>query len=78
MKVAFLDLKTHHARRLTEFEAAIRQVVENNAFAGGPFVERFEKQFAPFCDCHYAVGLGSGLRRFGWFCLRAVLAQGTK
>lgn len=70
MKVPFLDLKTHHAPRLAEFEAAIQEVIESNAFAGGPFVDRFEKDFAAFCDCHYAIGLGSGTEAL-WLVLLA-------
>ncbi len=70
MKVPFLDLKTHHAPNLPEFEAAIREVIESNAFAGGPFVESFEKDFAAYCDCNYAIGLGSGTEAL-WLVLLA-------
>src|SRR5262249_2398183 len=54
-----------------EFEAAIREVVRNLAFAGGPFVTKFEGEFAPFCDCHSAVGLGSGTEAL-WLSLLAL------
>jgi hypothetical protein len=42
-KVPFLDLKAHHAPLINEFDDAIRTVIESSAFAGGPFVERFEE-----------------------------------
>jgi len=42
MKVPFLDLKAHHAPFIEKFDRAIREVIENSAFAGGPFVEKFE------------------------------------
>lgn len=35
-------------------------MLDNTAFAGGPFVEKFEKEFASFCQCDFAVGVGSG------------------
>ncbi len=70
MKVPFLDLKAHHAPNLASFELAIREVIESGAFAGGPFVDGFEQDFAAFCDCRYAVGLGSGTEAL-WLVLLA-------
>ena len=48
MKVPFLDLKAHHTPMIDEFDGAIREVIESSAFAGGPFVERFEEEFAAY------------------------------
>ncbi|MGI9087585.1 MAG: DegT/DnrJ/EryC1/StrS family aminotransferase [Chthoniobacterales bacterium] len=70
MNVPFLDLKAHHAPHLAEFEDAIRQVIATSAFAGGPFVSAFEKDFAAYCDCEYAIGLGSGTEAL-WLVLLA-------
>src|SRR5678816_750996 len=60
MKVPFLDLKAHHAPLIDKFDRAIRQVIESSAFAGGPFVERFEEEFAAYCGSSYAIGVGNG------------------
>src|SRR5262249_57265708 len=60
MKVPFLDLKAHHAPMIDEFDAAIREVIKSSAFAGGPFVERFEEEFATYCGSKYAIGVGHG------------------
>src|SRR5436853_114742 len=60
MKVPFLDLKAHHAPIIDEFDGAIREVIESSAFAGGPFVEKFEEEFAAFCGSSYAIGVGNG------------------
>ena len=49
MKVPFLDLKAHHAPLIEKFDRAIREVIESSAFAGGPFVEKFEEEFAAYC-----------------------------
>jgi dTDP-4-amino-4,6-dideoxygalactose transaminase len=71
MKVPFLDLKSHHAPMLKEINGAIRDVVENSAFAGGPFVERFEEDFAAYCNSSYAIGVGSGTDAL-WLVLLAL------
>ena len=71
MKVPFLDLKTHHAPLLGEINAAIQEVIESGAFAGGPFVVGFETDFAAYCDRPYAVGVGSGTEAL-WLALLAL------
>ncbi len=71
MQVPFLDLKSHHAPMLTEINGAIRDVIESTAFAGGPFVERFEEDFAAYCNSSYAIGLGSGTEAL-WLTLMAL------
>jgi dTDP-4-amino-4,6-dideoxygalactose transaminase len=60
MNVPFLDLKAQYAAIKNEIHAAIGEVMENTAFAGGPFVARFEQEFARFCNCKHAVGVGNG------------------
>ncbi|MBN2312531.1 MAG: DegT/DnrJ/EryC1/StrS family aminotransferase [Sedimentisphaerales bacterium] len=60
MKVPFLDLKAQYESIKDEIDAAIQDVIERTAFAGGPFVERFESEFASFCQSSFAIGCGSG------------------
>jgi dTDP-4-amino-4,6-dideoxygalactose transaminase len=60
MKVPFLDLKTQGAAIRGEVDAAIGKVLDEAAFAGGPFVKAFEDEFARFCGCTHAVGVGNG------------------
>src|SRR5256712_4205760 len=60
MKVPFLDLKAHHAPLIDKFDRAIREVIESSAFAGGPFVEKFEEEFATFCGSSSAIAVGNG------------------
>lgn len=69
-KIPFLDLAAHHAPLRAEFDAAIGEVIDQGAFAGGPVVEQFETEFASFCDSRYAIGLGSGTEAL-WFALLA-------
>jgi dTDP-4-amino-4,6-dideoxygalactose transaminase len=70
-KVPYFDLKTHHASLRIELNAAIQEVIEEGAFAGGPFVARFEEDFAAYCDCPHAIGVGSGTEAL-WLCLLAL------
>lgn len=60
MKVPFLDLKAQYESIKSQMNAAIQEVINQTAFAGGPFVERFEKDFAAFCKCKYAIACSSG------------------
>ena len=71
MKVPFLDLRIQYESIKEEIEDAIKNVIESCAFAGGPFVEEFEKEFASFCGCRYAVGVGSGTEAL-WLSLLAM------
>jgi dTDP-4-amino-4,6-dideoxygalactose transaminase len=45
---------------MPELLDAFVQVTEASAFAGGPFVARFEAEFAAYCQARYALGVGSG------------------
>jgi len=70
MKIPFLDLKAHHAPLRAEFEKALRDVIDSGIFAGGPVVVNFEEEFARFCQCPHAIGLGSGTEAV-WLALLA-------
>ena len=71
MQVPYLDLKAHHEPLKDELNAAIQEVIAVNAFAGGPFVEKFERDFAVFCECQHAVGVGNGTDAL-WLALLAL------
>jgi dTDP-4-amino-4,6-dideoxygalactose transaminase len=60
MKVPFLDLKAQGTAIRGEVDAAIGKVLDEAAFAGGPFVKAFEDEFARFCGSAHAVGVGNG------------------
>ena len=71
MKVPFLDLKAQHAPLIEKFDRAIHEVIESSAFAGGPFVEKFEEEFAAFCGSTYAIAVGNGTDAL-WLALLAL------
>src|SRR5207248_3895560 len=56
---------------MAEFLEAFRQVTDTSAFAGGPFVARFETEFAAFCQTRHALGVGSGTDAL-WLSLLAL------
>jgi dTDP-4-amino-4,6-dideoxygalactose transaminase len=60
MHVPFLDLKAQHDPLKAEILSAMGEVIDCNAFAGGPFVKKFEEEFAAYCHTKFAVGLGNG------------------
>jgi dTDP-4-amino-4,6-dideoxygalactose transaminase len=71
MKVPFLDLHAHHQPIREQLDAAIRDVIDSGAFAGGPFVAKFEQEFAAYCGAAHAVGVGNGTDAL-WFALLAL------
>jgi len=71
MNVPFLNLKIQYESIRNEIQDAIHQVIENTAFAGGPFVARFEEEFARFCGCRHAIGVGNGTDAL-WLSLLAL------
>jgi dTDP-4-amino-4,6-dideoxygalactose transaminase len=70
IRVPFLDLEAHHAPLRGDFDRAIAEVIDSGAFAGGPFVEKFEEAFATYCGSRYAIGVGSGTEAL-WLSLLA-------
>ena len=71
MKVPFLDLKAQHDPFRAEFLEAIATVIDQNAFAGGPYVAKFEQEFAAFCKTTHAIGVGNGTDAL-WLSLLAL------
>lgn len=70
MKVPFVDLKIQYEAMRQEVASALQAVLDQTAFAGGPFVARFEKKFAEFCGARHAVGVSSGTAAL-WLALLA-------
>jgi len=71
MNVPFLDLKTQYLSIKPEIQNALQQVLDATAFAGGPFVAQFEKEFAAFCQAEHCVGVGNGTDAL-WMALLAL------
>jgi dTDP-4-amino-4,6-dideoxygalactose transaminase len=78
LHVPFVDLHAQNQALMPELVDAFRKVAETSAFAGGPFVARFETEFAAFCNARYALGVGSGTDAL-WLSLLALgVGQGDE
>ena len=71
VQVPFLDLKAHHDPIREEVMAALNEVIDANAFAGGKFVAKFEEEYARFCESKFCIGVGNGTDSL-WFSLLAL------
>lgn len=61
VSVPFVDLAAQQASIQTEIGAAIHRVLSECNFVLGPQIEEFERDFARFAGCEYAVGVSNGL-----------------
>jgi len=78
MKVPFSNLHAQHQPIREQLDAAIGDVIDKSAFAGGPFVTAFENEFARYCECKHFIGLGSGTDAL-WLSLLALeVGQGDE
>lgn len=59
-KIPLVDLKAQYATIRDEVRAAIDAVLDDAAFIGGPYLERFEAEFAAFSGVKYVVGVSNG------------------
>ncbi len=78
MNVPFLDLQAQHAPLRSELDHAIAKVIDAGAFAGGPFVESFENDFAAFCGSKHAIGVGNGTDALWLALLACGIGQGDE
>ena len=59
--IAFLDVLAACAELRPQIDAAIARVLQSGCYIGGEEVERFETDWAAFCETRQAVGVGNGL-----------------
>lgn len=78
MKVLFLDLKAQYDGIKSDINTAIQEVIDSCAFAGGPFVEKFEQEFCTYCDSNYAIGVGSGTEALWLTLLSLEIGKGDE
>jgi dTDP-4-amino-4,6-dideoxygalactose transaminase len=78
MAIPFLTLKAQHQPLKQEILAAVSEVLDSTAFAGGHYVTKFEQEFAAYCQVKHAVGVGNGTDAL-WFALLALgIGQGDE
>lgn len=60
VKIEFSDLGKLHREIDGQINQVIKKVIKRSDFILGKEVSLFEKEFAKFCHCRYAVGVSSG------------------
>jgi dTDP-4-amino-4,6-dideoxygalactose transaminase len=58
--IPFVDLQAQHRALKKDIETAVVNVLDSANFVLGAAVERFEANFAAYCECRHAVALNSG------------------
>jgi len=61
LTVPFLDLQAAYLELRAEIDAAVARVLQSGHYIGGPEVERFEADFARYCEAAECIGVGNGL-----------------
>lgn len=71
VSVPYVALPLQMRRIKGELMAAVEDVLESGQYVMGPYLERFERQFADYCGVRYAVGVSDGTAAL-IFALRAI------
>lgn len=58
--IKFLDLAAQYQAIKTEIDIAIGDVIAKSAFIGGEYVQRFEADFAQYCNVEHCIGVANG------------------
>lgn len=58
--VPLVDLRPQNAEVMAEVRAGLDEVCADGAFVQGPWVRRFEDEYAAFCGVEHCVGVGNG------------------
>ena len=74
MDVKLLDLTAQYLPIRNEIRRAIDEVCDSQALILGPYVERFEKKLAAYCQTRAAIGVSSGTDALRF----ALMAAGVK
>lgn len=73
-----LDLKGQYKLVRSEIFEAFEQVYDETAFSGGRFVEKFENDFARYCNVPFAVGSNNGTSALHLALLAAGIGPGDE
>ena len=74
--IPFLDLITPHLELEEELLQSFQDIIRSASFIGGPIVERFERNFARFCNAEHCVGVGNGTDALRFALIAAGIGKG--
>ncbi|KXS37345.1 MAG: glutamine--scyllo-inositol transaminase [Candidatus Frackibacter sp. T328-2] len=60
MKIPFMDLSDCYEQIHDEVMKKINYLIDNTRFIGGEEVDKFEEEFAKYCNVEHAIGCGNG------------------
>jgi dTDP-4-amino-4,6-dideoxygalactose transaminase len=60
MKIPFVDLKAQYNSIKDDIDEAIRNVIDETAFIGGPSIKAFEQKFAALLGVKHCIGVANG------------------
>lgn len=60
-KIPYLNLSYIHDELRDKIDDAIKTVINNGLYIGGPKLTEFENNFAKYCGTNYCIGVGNGL-----------------
>lgn len=59
--IAYSDLSYIHNEIKDELDAAVRKVLDSNWFIMGEELQKFEEEYAAYCNVKHCIGVGNGL-----------------
>lgn len=74
--ISFLDLVTPHRELEEELCGVLRSALATAGFIGGPMVQRFEEEFAAYCQTAHCVGVNSGTDAIRFALMAAGVGRG--
>jgi len=60
MKIPLVDLKSEYLSIKSDIDSAIAEVIEKTSFINGPFLKRFEQNYAEWCGAKHCIGTSNG------------------
>ena len=58
--IKFLDLKYQYNNIKVEIDSAIKNVINDSAYIGGKYLQKFEKDFAEYQEAKHCIGVANG------------------
>ncbi|MEE8142308.1 MAG: DegT/DnrJ/EryC1/StrS family aminotransferase [Planctomycetota bacterium] len=74
-RIPLVDLAAQYAAIAPEIDSAIQETLRRNDFILGEGVQRFEEEFARFCETRHCVGVGSGTEALHLACRALGIAE---
>ena len=78
MNIPLVDLKENYHSIKKEIDLAIQDVLESSSFIMGPFVKKFEENFARFCQVKHGIGCANGTAAIHLALLAAGIKKGDE